>query len=76
MMAVLEDLKQNGVSEEGCNNYSANEQRDCSALNKCKDCANGEDIHREAVCSPYHFTKYRVESYGKIETDSTKSKVQ
>lgn len=70
--AVLDHLKQTGVSEEGCNNYYADEKRECSNLNKCKDCANGEDIHREAVCTPKHFAKYRIKNYGKITTDESK----
>lgn len=52
---VLEHLKNNGVAEEGCNNYYANTDKDCSAVNKCKDCENNEDIHRKPICKPKRF---------------------
>lgn len=53
--AVFEQLKINGVAEEGCNNYYANTEMSCSQLNKCKDCENGEDINKPSICSPKRF---------------------
>lgn len=55
MKDVLEQLKSVGVSEEGCNNYYANDELNCSKENRCKDCENGEDIHRTPVCKPKRF---------------------
>lgn len=55
MSEVLKQLKEIGVSEEGCNNYYADEAQDCSNVNKCKDCENNEDIHRKPICKPKRF---------------------
>ena len=32
-------------------------------MNKCKDCENGEDIHKDSVCTPKKFLTYKLESY-------------
>lgn len=76
MEKILEHLKTMGVAEEGCNNYYANEELNCSNLNKCKDCENGEEIGREPICTPKRFQVYKLKDYGKIEADSTKSKAE
>lgn len=58
-----------GVSEEGCNNYYADTTKDCSHKNKCKDCENGEDIHKDSKCTPKKFLVYKVKEFGKITSD-------
>lgn len=60
MDKVLDQLKNKGVSEEGCNNYYADFKQECSTLNKCKDCENGEDIHREPKCTPKRYQVYKL----------------
>lgn len=60
---LFEQVKTIGVSEEGCNNYYANVTADCSNLNKCKDCENGEDIHQTPVCYPKRYQVYKLKNY-------------
>lgn len=62
-------MKTVGVSEEGCNNYYADVTADCSNLNKCKDCENGEDIHQKPVCSPKRYQVYKLKNYELISSD-------
>lgn len=66
MEKVLEQMKTNGVSEEGCNNYYGNLEQNCSQMNKCKDCENGEDIHKDSVCTQKKYLVYKLKSYKKL----------
>jgi len=44
------------MSEEGCNNYYANFDNECSSMNKCRDCANGEDLYNPTICFPTNYS--------------------
>lgn len=67
----LQQLVDVGVVEEGCNNYYADDTQDCSSLNKCKDCENGEDIHHKTICHPKDYHNYKLAAWGKITTEET-----
>lgn len=69
MSKVLDQLISQGASEEGCNNYYANEAADCSNLNKCKDCENGEDIHQVPKCTPKRFQVYKLNKYELLDSE-------
>ena len=68
MEKVLNQLKEQGVVEEGCNNFWANEERSCSNLNKCKDCQPGEDLHH-FKCYPKDYYNYKLKDFGKITAE-------
>ena len=68
MEKVLSQLKENGVSEEGCNNYWADEERNCSHLNRCKDCSHGDsDIH-DSFCFAKDYLGYKLRDFGRIRS--------
>ena len=70
MLDVLAQLKNMGVSEEGCNNYYANTSKDCSALNKCKDCSpDMSDIHKDGKCTAKDYSNYKLKDFGQITSD-------
>lgn len=56
------------MSEEGCNNYYADEELNCSNLNKCKDCENGEDIHKTPICKPKRYQVYKLKSWQRLDS--------
>ena len=62
----LENLKNFGLSDESCNNWHGNVDEKCTNLTKCKDCANGENIHHEANCFSRDYHSYKLESWKKI----------
>ena len=64
---VFEQVKDIGVSEEGCNNYWASEERACSNVNKCKDCSHGADIH-DSFCFAKDYYSYKLKDFGKIDS--------
>lgn len=66
---TLDQLKTFGVAEESCNNYYADYTKDCSNMNKCKDCSNGEDIHKLSVCRALDYHSYKLKSWRKITSD-------
>lgn len=68
---VLKHLTDNGVTDESCNNYHASDEKSCSDLNICKDCHNGEDIHKKPVCTPVPHRIYKLKSFAKIVSDKT-----
>lgn len=68
---ALDKLKTFGVSDESCNNYYASGTADCSNLNRCKDCANGEDIHKAPVCHAVDYHEYKLSSWSKIVSSQT-----
>lgn len=63
MPVVLEQLKNEGVSEEGCNNFYANTELNCSSLNKCKDCGVTDLQKQTSTCFPVRYKKYKIKSY-------------
>ena len=38
-------------------------------MNKCKDCENGEDIHKDSVCTQKKFLVYKLKSYKKLVSE-------
>ncbi len=69
--SVLKHLTDVGVTDESCNNYYASDEKNCSDLNICKDCHNGEDIHKKPVCTPVPHRIYKLKSYAPIVSDKT-----
>lgn len=68
---VFKHLQNFGVSDESCNNYFASDEKNCTALNQCKDCHNGEDIHKAPVCSPVDHRVYKLSKYTAITSSKT-----
>ena len=66
MQTTLEQLKQRGISDESCNNWHSNDKETCNNLARCKDCANGENIHNEPNCFSRDFHSYKLESFADI----------
>jgi len=60
-IAVYEYANQNGIPDETCNNYEAQDE-DCTPMNQCGTCTpNGQ-------CSPIsEYTSYKVGDYGSID---------
>ena len=68
---MFEHLKTQGVSDEGCNNWYADDKVRTDNLAECMDCHNGEDMHKDPVCEfvPYH--AHYIKSWRKIESQKT-----
>jgi len=54
---ILNQLKVKGVSDEGCNNYYADDSRKTDRLAECMDCHNAEDRDQPLICE---FVPYRA----------------
>lgn len=65
-------LEKDGVSDETCNNWYANTIDKCTKKRKCMDCANEEDIHHEANCSPRDYHEYRLKNSKRVSTENQK----
>lgn len=75
MEKVFQALNTVGVTDETCNNYHASDEKNCSDLNQCMDCHNGEDIHKKPICTPVSHRVYKLSKYAAItskETDPAK----
>ena len=71
METMLLSLKDSGLSDESCNNWNAATHETCDKQAKCKDCANGENIHHEANCFSRDFHSYRLTSHKKLTSTQT-----
>jgi cathepsin X len=69
LVNTLNRLKEYGISDESCNNWHSNDQETCSNLNKCKDCANGENIHNEPNCFSRDYHSYKLKNFEDISND-------
>ena len=62
---VFEHLKSFGVSDEGCNNYTSNDEGFCKKINKCSDCKFGIFLDkRDCFSKDYH--NYKIKDFKKI----------
>jgi len=68
---VLQTLNTVGVSDETCNNYHGSDEKNCSDLNQCMDCHNGEDIHKKPICTPVNHRLYKLSKYAAITSQET-----
>jgi len=68
---VLTHVIQNGISDEGCNNYHGEDKiytkGDRQA--ECKDCSNNEDSTTEAKCHFVPYFSHRLHSYNPIRSE-------
>ena len=69
MQETLDRLKEYGISDESCNNWYSNSTDKCTNLTKCKDCANGENIHNEPNCFSRDYHSYKLETFADISND-------
>jgi hypothetical protein len=66
---LLEFLTEEGLGEEGCNNYHGNVEQKCKSENKCFDCSTNENIHNVPICFATRYLKYKLKSSGKVTSD-------
>lgn len=63
---ILENLKTKGVSDEGCNNYFADDTLRKDKLAECMDCHNNENSSTIPKCDFVPYNAYKLKNYQRL----------